>query len=135
MSNVIIVAEISEKNGWANIKTNDGKEVSIMLSKCPKLAEQVKTAKAGSELTGKLVEKDGKNYLWDTDDKKSGFSGGKSFAPKDKKFDAGIESLKAAASMFALDKEKNADQVILIAEKFHAFLMSKVTAAPVEPAK
>ena len=33
MNNVIIVAEISERNGWANIKTNEGKEISIMLSK------------------------------------------------------------------------------------------------------
>ena len=61
--------------------------------------------------------------------------GGKSFPVKDKKFDAAGIALNAAASMFALDKEKNADQVLQIAEKFHVFLMKNISSTPVEPAK
>ncbi len=85
METKIIIAEISERNGWYNIKTNEGKEISVMASKCPKITEVLKTAKSGTEVTGKLVEKDNKSYLWDLTEQKSG-SGGKSFAPKDKSY-------------------------------------------------
>lgn len=128
----IIVAEISEKNGWLNIKTNEGKEISVKMDKAVKVAAQLKDAKPGSEATGNLVEKDGKYYMWDLDEKKGGFGGGKGFAPKDKKFDAGVAALNAAASLYSFDKDKNTTVLLQTAEMFHQFLMSKVTAAPAE---
>lgn len=122
MNNVIIVAEISERNGWANIKTNEGKEISIMLSKCPKLAEQLKDAKPGIELTGKLVEKDGKSYLWDIDEKKSG---SKSFPAADKSFQAALSASQAAGSMMALQKEVSYEKFETLANQIHAWILTK----------
>ena len=125
--NTIIVAEISEKNGWANLKTNEGKEISIMLSKCPKLEAQIKQGvKPGDELTGKIVEKDGKSYMWDVSDTKPG-GGGKSFAPADKSFQAAVAAINAAAQLWSLDKDKSDEKVLASASKFHEFLLSKVT--------
>lgn len=124
MNNVIIVAEISERNGWANIKTNEGKEISIMLSKCPKLAEQLKDAKPGIELTGKLVEKDGKAYLWDIDEKKSG---NKSFTPIDKSFQASQTAALAAANLLALSKDPSKESFDAWFEHIYTKISSKIT--------
>lgn len=65
MSTTIKIAEISKKDDWYNIKTNDGKNISVLASKCPKLSEVLKDAKEGTEVTGALVEKGDKIYLWD----------------------------------------------------------------------
>lgn len=124
----LIVAEISEKNGWLNIKTNDGKEVSVMIEKAPKTTAQLKVngilVNPGSEVTGNLTEKGEKLYMWDLDEKKGG---GKGFAPKDKGFDAAIAAVNAAASMYALQKDVPMQTVLNTAESFHQFIMSKST--------
>lgn len=130
----IIVAEISEKNGWLNLKTNDGKEVSVMIEKAPKTAAQLKVngnfVNPGTEVTGNLVSKDSKNYMWDLDEKKGG--GGKSFAPKDKSFEAAIAAVNAAASMYSLQKDVPTATVIGVAEQFHKFIMDKSTKTTTE---
>jgi len=126
METKIIIAEISDKNGWYNIKTNEGKEVSVMAAKCPKLTEVLKTAIAGTEVTGKLVEKDGKLYLWDLNEQKSGGSG-KSFAPKDKSFEAAIAAAAAASKLWGLNKDVSDEKALATAEKIHTWIMSKAT--------
>lgn len=125
----LIVAEISESNGWINIKTNDAKQVSVMIEKCPKLLSQLKVngilVNPGSEVTGNLVAKGEKNYLWDFDDKKGG--GGKSFTPADKSFIAAGTALQAASSLYGLQKDIPSYKVVETAQIFHEFLMSKIT--------
>lgn len=133
----IIVAEISEKNGWYNLKSNTGMEISVMQTKCPKLSDQLKDAKPGSEVTGNLVQKEGKNYLWDLDEKKGGFGGGnKSFAPKDKGFEASLQAANTVGAMLALTSK---DITLELFDKFfdhvHAKIMSKATAPAAEPTK
>lgn len=136
-SKTIIIATISEKNGWYNITTNEGIEVSVMSSKCPKLTAALQNASAGSEVTGNLVAKEGKNYLWDIDEKKSGggFGGNKPFAPKDKGFEAAIAAANAVGHMLALtSKDVSPEMFDKFFDHIHAKIMSK-SAAPVESAK
>ena len=76
MSDIIKIANFEEKGDWCNITTDDGRKISVMLTKCPKLKEQLKSAGIGTELTGKLVTKNDKIYLWDDEPRRSG--GGKS---------------------------------------------------------
>jgi hypothetical protein len=51
--------------------------------------------------------------------------GGKSYAPKDKSFDAAIASIDAAAKLFSLSKDVPVTKVTEYAEAFHAWIMSK----------
>lgn len=131
----IIIAEISSKNGWINIKTNDGKEVSVKEDKALKTAAALKDAKPGSEVTGNLVGKDGKFYLWDLDEKKGG--GNKSFTPKDKSFDAAICAAESASNMLSLSKDPSIENFDKLFEHIHKQIMSKATApaATTEAAK
>lgn len=90
MGNKITVAEAIIKNGWCNIKTNEGKEVSVMLEKAPKVKAQVeaKINQMGDiecpfDLECKTVDKNGKIFAWDFEEKKEG---GKSFGkPRNEK--------------------------------------------------
>lgn len=127
----ISIQEMSEKNGWINVKTTDGKELSILTKegKNPKTKAILDNAKEGQtvELPAKIVEKDGKNYVWDADDKKGGF-GGKGFAPKDKSFDAGIAAANAAGAMLALTKGATPTDFDTLFDHIHKRIMSKVTA-------
>lgn len=122
----IIIAEISEKNGWYNIKSNKGEEISCMKEKCPKLAAVLANAKPGDEATGKLVEKNGKFYLWDPDENK-GSGGGKSFAPKDKSLEAAHTAATAAAQML-FGKAPTTEQFDVLFEHIHTKIMSKKSA-------
>jgi len=84
METKITVASALINGDWCNIKTDTGKEISAMLSRCPKLKAIVETNPAiPYELTIKLVEKNGKFYAWDLDEAKEK-TGGK-FAPKNEK--------------------------------------------------
>lgn len=78
------VAEARVNGDWCNIKTPEGKEISVMLSKCPKLKAQIETAQAVPyDLTCKVVTKGDKTYAWDVEEKKEG---GKSFGkPRNEK--------------------------------------------------
>lgn len=121
----IIIAEISSKNGWYNIKTNDDKEVSVMEAKCPKLTEVLKTAKPGTEIIGKLVEKDSKWYMWDPSE---GGKGGKSFTPADKSFQAALAAGPAASALLSLSKEATFEKWNEMFEKIHAAILAKKSA-------
>ncbi len=83
MENKIHVAEAIMKNGWANLKTNDGKEISVMLEKAPKCKAQIEASNVPFFLECKTVEKNGKIFAWDFEEKKEG---GKSFGkPRNEK--------------------------------------------------
>jgi len=84
MENKIQVAEARVTGDWLNIKTNDGTEMSCMLSKCPKIKAQVEGKTAPFDIEGKTVEKNGKIYVWDLDEKKPS-SGGFKGQPKNEK--------------------------------------------------
>lgn len=136
MEKTIIIAEIGDNNGWYNIKTNEGIEVSVMQSKCPKLTAQLKDAKSGNEVTGNYIEKEGvdrngnkemKRYLWDLDEKKAGGFAGKSFAPRDKSHESAIYAAQASGNMLALTKDATTDQFDKFFEHIHTKIMSKVT--------
>lgn len=60
------------KNGWANLKTNDGKEISVMLEKAPKCKAQIEASNVPFFLECKTVEKNGKIFAWDYEEKKEG---------------------------------------------------------------
>ena len=98
----ISIRTISEKNGWMNITANDDKELSCLIKdgKNPLCAAILTKAANGEEVTipGKIVEKDGKSYIWDVQE---GKAGGKSFAPADKPFQAALAAAQAVGSVFA----------------------------------
>ncbi len=128
----IIIASITDKNNWYNIVTNENKEVSVMQTKCPKLTAILKDAKEGSEITGNYVEKDGKAYLWDLDEKKGG--GGKVFT-SDKKFDAAKSAAQAAASLLSLTKEPTTEQFDKWFQHIHTQICSKISSPPATESK
>ena len=121
MEKTIIIAEIKDTEKWYNVTDNAGITYGINKEKAAKLSEQLKTAKQGDSLTGNAVEKDGKHYLWDPNEKK----GGKSFAPKDKPFDAAIAAAQATGNMLALTKDATKEQFDAMFEHIHAKIMSK----------
>ena len=119
MEKTIIIAEIKETEKFYNVTDNAGVVYGIFKEKCPKISEQLKTAKAGDQVSGNAVEKEGKNYLWDSNEKK----GGKSFTPRDKSFDAAICALECASGSPNIPAEK----ILITAEAFHKWLMDKAT--------
>lgn len=120
MEKTIIIAEIKDTEKWYNVTDNAGITYGINKEKAAKLSEQLKTAKQGDSLIGNAVEKDGKHFLWDPNEKKSG---GKSFAPRDKSFDAAICALECASSSPNVPAEK----ILSAADSFHKWLMEKAT--------
>lgn len=125
MDKTIIIAEIKDTDKWYNVTDNTGTIYGINKEKCPKLTEQLKTAKAGDQVSGNAVEKDGKNYLWEPNEKKAG---GKSFTPRDKSFDAAVAAIQAAAASPNIE----AKHIVGAAETFYTFIMSKATKSTTE---
>ena len=72
MNQTIKIKSFKEANGWANIVTIDGKEISIKLDANPKLSQLI-TSNA-TELFGNVVEKNGKTFMWDASENKSPFA-------------------------------------------------------------
>jgi len=66
MKQTINIASIAEKNGWFNIKTVEGQEVSVNAESNPVSTAKLKTQPITIELN--LVEKNGKNFGWDVKD-------------------------------------------------------------------
>lgn len=130
----VIIAEKTFKNDWFNITDNKGREISVFVGKSkegkdsnPTLKAPLEAAKSGDEVEMDVKPgKDGvKLFGWEA--KTGGGFGGKSFAPKDKSFDAGIAAISAAAAMYGLQKDTPIQTVLNAAESFHAFIMSKET--------
>jgi hypothetical protein len=122
MEKTIIIAEIKDTEKWYNVTDNAGITYGINKEKAAKLSEQLKTAKQGDSLTGNAVEKDGKRYLWDPNEKKGG---GKTFAPKDKSFEAAMSAAEATGNMLGLTKDVTPEQFDKWFEHIHAKIMSK----------
>lgn len=121
----IIIGTIkkSANNDWFNIVTNDGKEVSVNIPKCPKLTAKLNSAISGDEIEGNLVVKNDKIFMWDPNE--SSGAKGKTFTPADKSFDAAKTAALAVATLFA----NKADVATLpkVFETLHGLIMSKVT--------
>lgn len=129
MEKTIIIAEIKDTEKWYNVVDNNGVSFGVMKEKCPKLSEQIKNAKNGDQLTGNHVEKDGKHYLWDPQEKK----GGKTFAAKDKSFEAATAAAQATAQLLCLNKEPlTKEQFDTWFDHIHAKIMSKSTKSTTE---
>ena len=78
MNTKIKVSKVVTKNGWYNIVTSEGKDVSIFSEKNPKLKEQLELHAndiVDFELECNLIESKGKLYAWDVQEQKS-FNGG-----------------------------------------------------------
>lgn len=130
----IILAEINAKGDWFNLKTNTNKEISVYVGKKkdgeasnPKLKEILAKSITGDTVEIKLTDKDGKTYGWDPQEERKGGGGGKSFAPKDKPFEAAQTAALAAAQAFALEKEKTNEKLVATAEALYTFIMSKAS--------
>lgn len=97
------VAEARVNGDWCNIKTPEGKEISVMLSKCPKLKAQIEVVQAVPyDLSCKVVEKNGKFYAWDVEEKKEG---GKSFGkPRNEKLIVAQSSYDRAVQLALISK-------------------------------
>lgn len=86
MNTKIKIETSAVKGDWCNAKLHDGKEVSIYLKSCPKLASVLSSGEIPlNELDCNLVEKDGKWYAWDPkEEKPSGGGGYKKETPEEK---------------------------------------------------
>ena len=122
MENKIKISQCTEKNGWYNITTNEGKLVSVMIAKCPKVTDQIQKANIAGDIEPtiecKIVEKDGKLYAWDMAEAKQG-----GWANKVAK---GNESFALSyAKDLAVAGKITLDQIIPSADKFLTWLDSK----------
>lgn len=120
----------SISNGWHNIETADGKKVSALSEKNPKIKALLESHPDGDfDLPCSLVEKNGKWYAWDAKEAGSGFGGFKkgnsatdeSFALSYAK-DFNCSKIEAGSG---LGGEITAESVIKDAEKFYNWLKSK----------
>lgn len=128
MEKSIIVATVKATEKWFNVTDNEGLEYGVSKEKAPQVSAQLATATAGTVITGKVSNKDGKNYIWDIDNKSkgSGSGGGKTFT-KNYNFEAATASLNAAATLFSLDKDKDAAKVVATARIFNEYLKEFIT--------
>ena len=121
----IQVAEARVNGDWANLKTTDGKEVSVMLSKCPKLKEAIEQAMGKKlpqyDLECNLVEKNGKRYAWDYEEKKPFSSGGGGFkgAPKNEEMIVAQSTFGYACAFYSERAFATEDTVMLFAKKMY----------------
>lgn len=96
------IASISFKNNWYNLKDAAGRDISVGLMDKqsnpinPKLKGILENAKEGDEVEMDLRDWNGKFF---GNDVKAVGAGGKSFAPKDKSFDAALAAAQAVGSM------------------------------------
>ena len=72
MNKQVKIKEVKTSNGWANIMTIEGQEISIKLDSNPKLQALINSN--ATELFGNVVEKNGKTFMWDASENKSPFA-------------------------------------------------------------
>jgi len=66
METTIQVQSATINGNFCNIKTVDGKQVTVIIDKCPKLMEVIKAAQdVPYSLKGNMAEKNGKSFLWE----------------------------------------------------------------------
>jgi len=121
METKINVKSHTIKNGWFNVKTNDGREINILSSSNPKATAFLNENQSG-ELEIKLVQKDGKNYGWDISEKKGG--GFKKDPAADRYKQAlivGQSSMTKAVELCIAGKIKE-EQIKAAAEKFTGYV-------------
>ena len=116
----------SSDGNWANLKTTDGKEISVMLTKALKVKAQIDANKIFPfTLECKVVVKGDKTYAWDYEEKKPG--GGKSFAPKDEGMIVFQSSCHTAALFYQQRQAGTEEKVIEFAKKIYAEVMNHST--------
>jgi len=118
------IKTITTTDKFVNVLGEDGIKYGIAKDRSPNLVAVLAKAKEGDEISGEYFLYKDNHYL---SDPKEGKAGGKSFAPKDKSFEAAQTASLAAAQFYSLDKEKSDDKVLALAEKIHGFIMGKVT--------
>lgn len=132
----IIIANIKESTTFYNVETNEGKNIGIPKDKNPVLVKQLAAAKPGDELIINLWEKEGddgkggkvlKSYGYDPKGNGGNKGGGKSFAPKDKSFDAAIAAAQAAATAISLKKDSTLADFDTYFAHIHTAIMGKVS--------
>jgi hypothetical protein len=124
------IASISFKYNWYTVKDSTGREISIPIvhkekgAVNPKLTVTLAATKEGDEVELDTREHEGK---WYGNDPKAGGNGAKSFAPKDKSFEAAIAAAKSTGSMLAGRSEISPAAFNTLFEHVHKQIMSKVT--------
>lgn len=127
MNLTIKIKSHSQKNGWFNCVTQDGKEVSVLAEKNPKLKALLEANPDGNfDLPCSFVTKGDKNYAWDVKEGQSGGFGGGFKAQR-----SGNESFSLsyskdlAVAILARGGTVSTEQILLDAEKFYLWLESK----------
>lgn len=130
----VILAEIVLKNDWANLKDNNGREISVFLgtdksgkASNASLKPLLEKARPGDEIEMDVkAGKDGtKLFGWEPKQAGSG-SGGKGYAPKDKIWESALAAANAASNMLALTKDASTAQFDTLFEHIHGQIISKI---------
>ena len=85
MNQTINIKTHKENGDWCNIKTEDGKDVSLNLKSSPKLKALIDecislTGDFPGSLTGNLIESKGKLFLWDVKEENRSNGGQKKYS-------------------------------------------------------
>jgi len=127
MEATIQVKFANTRGDWCNIKTVEGKEVSVNLPKCPNLKQAIEAAQdVPYTLNGNMVEKDGKAYLWDS--KPQGEKKAWGGQPKDEPFIAAQSVFSSICTLHA--GSSTAGDIVSVLEDFetaYKVIMSKKT--------
>ena len=128
----IKIASIGFKNNWYNLKDSTGRDISVGLvdkegkAINPKLKGILENTKEGDEVEMDLREWNGKYF--GNDIKAAGAGGAKSFAPKDKSFEAALAAAQAVGSMLGgRETAITPSGFDTLFEHVHAKIMSKAS--------
>lgn len=116
----INVASFTVNGKYYNLKTVEGKEIGVVIDSCPKIKSQIEVVQtAPFPLECRVVEKNGKFWAWDFEEKKRG--GG---APRNEKAIIAQSSMGHAVAFY---QGSTADQqeVFALAEKIYEWVLKK----------
>lgn len=128
MANTTIkIKSHSQKNGWFNIVTQDGKEVSVLAEKNPKLKALLEANPDGNfDLPCSFVTKGDKNYAWDAKESTGGIGGGfRAQPPKGNESFALAYSKDIHVALVEKGNLFNEDKCIALADKFYEWMEGK----------
>ncbi len=134
MNTKLNIASLAVNGDWCNLKTTEGKEVSVNLKSNPKLAVHLKDGNVPMEaIEANVVEKNGKSYGWDPKEENKGGGGFKKETPEEKAARLETEAHKqrmivaqsslSSAVQFYQQRAGDEKNVLDLAKKFYGFVM------------
>lgn len=134
MNEKINVASLTVNGAWCNLKTRQGKEISVNLESNPKLKAHFGEGRIPDvEVVANVVEKNGKFYGWDPKEENKGGSPFKKETPEEKAARLETEALKqrmivaqsSLSSAVQFYQQRSGDEVAVLelAKKFYGFVM------------